>query len=145
MTFPRTKWPDKWAGGAIVNAFLTHEGIDRMDWPACSADLSPIENLWSCLKREIDNDVTLQTTLREIPAIALRHWAAIPQVRITTLMNSMRKRCQAVINANGVIFAISLVSFCLLIKMVNNILLIFIKKMGGGYLILDQSITILNP
>ena len=86
--------------GRIVNDFLDNEGIERMEWPPYSADVSPIENLWSYLKKKIHDDVTPQTTLREIPAIAQGHCTAIPQPMIRTLINSMRRRCRAVINAN---------------------------------------------
>ncbi|KAI6659717.1 hypothetical protein LOD99_10707 [Oopsacas minuta] len=34
--------------------YMEEKGIHRMDWPACSPDLNPIENLWSWIKREID-------------------------------------------------------------------------------------------
>ena len=33
----------------VVNTFLQQAGVNRMDWPACSPDLNPIENLWGPL------------------------------------------------------------------------------------------------
>ena len=35
----------------VVNTFLQQAGVNRMDWPACSPDLNPIENLWDHLEQ----------------------------------------------------------------------------------------------
>ena len=30
----------------VVRDFLQRQGVQRMDWPACSPDFNPIENIW---------------------------------------------------------------------------------------------------
>ena len=37
----------------IVTAFLDQHGIERMDWPARSPDLNPIDHAWDMLQRKI--------------------------------------------------------------------------------------------
>ncbi|GFX08593.1 transposable element Tcb2 transposase [Trichonephila clavipes] len=35
----------------LVEDFLFEEGIVRMEWPACSPDMNPIEHVWDALER----------------------------------------------------------------------------------------------
>ena len=36
-----------------VREYLNSRGVQRLDWPAASPDLSPIENFWNELKNEV--------------------------------------------------------------------------------------------
>ena len=47
----------------LVRNFLEREGITRMEWPACSPDLNPIEHLWDQLGQSMRKRVLNETTL----------------------------------------------------------------------------------
>ena len=72
-----------------------------MDWPPKSPDLNPIENLWSQLKRKMSKRVTNDTTLDDLAVLLVEEWNGLDQNFIRRLIESMRRRCQATIDANG--------------------------------------------
>ncbi|GFV35168.1 transposable element Tcb2 transposase [Trichonephila clavipes] len=37
----------------LVEDFLFEEGIVRIEWPACSPDMNPIEHVWDALGRRV--------------------------------------------------------------------------------------------
>lgn len=87
--------------GRIVNEFLTNNGIQRIQWPSNSPDLNPIEHIWDQLKRAVYSRVTDDTILGDMHRLLQQEWMAIPQRRITRLINTMRDRCRNVIQRHG--------------------------------------------
>ena len=85
----------------IIDNFLQAHGVERMQWPAVSPDLNPIENLWDQLGRAVRKRVTSATTLAQLRQILIQEWNAISQDRVRRLVSSMRRRCQAVVGAYG--------------------------------------------
>lgn len=85
----------------IIDNFLQANRVQRMQWPAVSPDLNPIENLWDQLGRAARKRVTSATTLPQLRQILIEEWNAIPQDRVRRLISSMRRRCQAVVAAYG--------------------------------------------
>ena len=85
----------------VCTAFLQNAGIQVMDWPAKSPDLSPIENLWATLGDRIQQMANQPRTVAELAAALQREWHAIPQATIRNLFNSMRRRCTKCINVRG--------------------------------------------
>ncbi|GFU65791.1 transposable element Tcb2 transposase [Trichonephila clavipes] len=50
----------------LVEDFLFEEGIVRMEWPACSPDMNPIEHVWDALGRRVGGRQPPQQTLQEL-------------------------------------------------------------------------------
>ena len=85
--------------GRIITEYLQNLGVERMEWPAVSPDLNPIEYLWDQLAvRARETNATMLADLRQI---LVEEWDAIPQQCVTRLVTSMRRRCQAVVAAYG--------------------------------------------
>lgn len=85
----------------LVTNFLGQHQVTRMAWPACSPDLNPIEHLWDVLGRRIRSNHAPPPTLARLVQILQFEWAAIPQATLRTLVGSMRRRCEACIQARG--------------------------------------------
>lgn len=73
--------------------------IEVMHWPAQSPDLNPIENLWSDVKKYVSNAQPRNN--KELWAVVQESWSSIPLERCQSLVNSMPRRCEAVIAAKG--------------------------------------------
>ncbi|CAD6189707.1 unnamed protein product [Caenorhabditis auriculariae] len=73
--------------------------VNVMGWPSQSPDLNPIEHLWEELERRCANKRAKKCN--EKFAQLLSEWNQIPMSTIDTLLNSMQRRCQAVIDARG--------------------------------------------
>ncbi|GFV81336.1 transposable element Tcb2 transposase [Trichonephila clavipes] len=72
---------------------LESEDIERMDWPARSPDLNPIEHVWDFLGRRLAARTLPPVTIRELRLALQDEWAAMPQQLIDTLILSMGRRC----------------------------------------------------
>ncbi|GFX23210.1 DDE_3 domain-containing protein [Trichonephila clavipes] len=77
----------------IVDECLQSEDIPRMDWPAYSPDLNPVEHVWYILGRRIAARQPLPTCLPELRRALLDEWCNIPQDQIDNLILSMPRRC----------------------------------------------------
>ena len=87
--------------GRVVTEFLAGAAIERMVWPANSPDLNPIEHLWDQLKRSVYRRITEYSTLADLAQLLQEEWTAIPQWRVSRLVNTMRRRCLEVIEKRG--------------------------------------------
>ncbi|GBO45847.1 Transposable element Tcb2 transposase [Araneus ventricosus] len=85
----------------IVDECLQSEDITRMDWPAYSPDLNPIEHVWDMLGRRIAARQPPPTCLPELRRALLDEWCNIPQDQIDNLILSMPRRCKACIASSG--------------------------------------------
>ncbi|GFW04429.1 transposable element Tcb2 transposase [Trichonephila clavipes] len=80
---------------------LESEDIKRMDWPARSPDLNPIEHVWDFLSRRLAARTLPPVTIRELRLALQDEWAAMPQQLIDTLILSMGRRCETCLAVRG--------------------------------------------
>ncbi|GFY03594.1 transposable element Tcb2 transposase [Trichonephila clavipes] len=80
---------------------LESEDIVRMDWPARSPDLNPIEHVWHFLGRRLAARTLPPVTIRELRLALQDEWAAMPQQRIDTLILSMSRCCETCLAVRG--------------------------------------------
>ena len=78
-------------------ARITDQYLVRVEWPARSPDLNPIEHVGICYGQLFHHAPSVQ----ELRQALLEEWDQIPQYKIRRLISSMRRRCQAVIEARG--------------------------------------------
>jgi len=81
--------------------FLNFHHIRVLPWPAMSPDLNPIEHLWDELGRRVRSRLNPPETLDQLRRALVAEWTNIPIDFVRNLIRSMRRRCQAVINARG--------------------------------------------
>ncbi|GFU27591.1 transposable element Tcb2 transposase [Trichonephila clavipes] len=80
---------------------LESEDIERMDWPARSLDLNPIEHVWDFLGSRLATRTLPPVTIRELRLALQDEWAAMPQQLIDTLVLSMGRRCETCLAVRG--------------------------------------------
>ncbi|GBM97616.1 hypothetical protein AVEN_165874-1 [Araneus ventricosus] len=88
-------------GALLVDEFLESEDIRRMDWPARSPDLNPIQHIWNALGRAITTRNPPPRTIQEMKAVLLNERDQFPQEMINCLISSMKSRCKACISVRG--------------------------------------------
>ncbi|GFX54186.1 transposable element Tcb2 transposase [Trichonephila clavipes] len=82
---------------------LESEDIERMDWPARSPDLNPIEHVWYFLGRRLAARTLPPVTIRELRLALQDEGAAMPQQLIDTLILSMGRRCETCLAVREII------------------------------------------
>lgn len=75
--------------------------IKLIDWPAHSPDMNPIENLWGILARDVYKNGRQFENVEQLKMQILHSWTSIKHETLRKLVNSMRDRLFALINANG--------------------------------------------
>lgn len=83
----------------LTKKWFDDNGVPVLEWASQSPDLNPIENLWSILdsatkNRRPANEIQLMQILTDA-------WNELPVDLLERLVDSMPRRCQAVIDANG--------------------------------------------
>ena len=85
---------------AVVD-FLHQEAITTLPWPARSPDLNPIEHVWDFLGTRVRQRVPPVQNLHELEQALHQEWNRLPQRQIQRLVQGMRRRVEAVIQAYG--------------------------------------------
>ncbi|KAL2018279.1 hypothetical protein VTK56DRAFT_983 [Thermocarpiscus australiensis] len=77
-------------------------GIEVIEWPARSPDLSPIENVWAWMKNWIEEHYDIQGLSRaRLKQVIQEAWEAVPPDFLHRLAHSMPRRLQMVIENEG--------------------------------------------
>lgn len=72
-----------------------------MEWPSCSPDLNPIENLWGDLARRVYANHRQFKNVAELKKAITQAWSEVDLGRIENLVNSMPNRVFEVIKKKG--------------------------------------------
>ena len=83
----------------LCTAWKTENGITTLDWPSQSPDANPIENVWSVLKRKLAGKRVF--TLKQLSQKIRKIWQELPTDYAEKLVESMPKRCQAILDNDG--------------------------------------------
>lgn len=81
--------------------FFAEHGVSVLDWPARSPDLNPIENVWAIMSREVYQNGKQYDSVSTLTKAVIEAWKNIQQVTLTTLIESMPRRCIEVIKKQG--------------------------------------------
>lgn len=84
----------------VCQAWFKDNRVKLLEWPGNSPDLNPIENLWARLKRLVSaRRPSNKTELIEAIVQCWHHVITVQELQ--QLVNSMPRRCKAVIDAKG--------------------------------------------
>ena len=81
--------------------WFNNREINLLGWPAQSPDLNPIEHLWTIIKKRVLQYDTPPSSIRELWWHLGEQWNLIPAEVCQNLIESMPRRCEAVIKAKG--------------------------------------------
>ncbi|GFV07600.1 transposable element Tcb2 transposase [Trichonephila clavipes] len=84
-----------------VEELLESEDITRMDWPAYSPYLNPIEHVWDALERCIAARLHHPENTQQLKQMLIEEWVLLAQEMLHQLVLSMRRRCEATIAVRG--------------------------------------------
>ena len=73
-----------------IEQYLEQATIVRMEWPARSPDLNPIEHAWDMLKTAVSSRTVQPASVQELRQALLEEWDQIPQYKNRRLISSMR-------------------------------------------------------
>lgn len=83
----------------LAKSYLEENFPEVIDWPSCSPDLNPIENLWNIVKRNVEK--RKPKNLGQLESFMKEEWDLIPNDTLESLIKSMKRRCMLVIENKG--------------------------------------------
>jgi transposase len=84
----------------VSKAWRINHSIQKLEWPANSPDLNPIENIWALMKDAISTKYTIKN-ISQMKEALQAEWDKIPESKFNELVASMPDRIQAVLQAHG--------------------------------------------
>ena len=85
----------------LVINWVQNEKIKVLDWPAQSPDLNPIENLWSILKRRLNDYEEIPKSMYQLWERIETEWNKINKEICLKIIQSMAERIHAVLKSKG--------------------------------------------
>ena len=83
----------------VYNYFLDND-IKWLNWPPCSPDLNPIEDVWAIIKART-NKKGIPANLAEIEDIFLQEWEKFSESTLKSLAMSFEGRLRRVVELDG--------------------------------------------
>ncbi|CAK9801639.1 Transposable element Tcb1 transposase [Anthophora quadrimaculata] len=83
----------------LVKTFLAEQNVNVIKWPSQSPDLNPIEHLWDYVGRQLGSHSF--TNKAELMEKLTKIWSEIPAEFCVRLIESMPRRCHAVLKSKG--------------------------------------------
>ncbi len=84
---------------AITITWFCRRGVLVLNWPACSPNLSPMENIWHIIKWKIWQ--RWPQTLQQLESCISQEWKQLPTPNLKKLITSMPRRLQTVLKRRG--------------------------------------------
>ena len=84
-----------------TKSFLPRCSVEIMEWPACSPDLKPIENIWGVLVPRVYANNRHFDTTDELKGAIIAESNLLELSLLNKLVNFMKKRLFEVAKANG--------------------------------------------
>ncbi|KFM62638.1 Transposable element Tc1 transposase, partial [Stegodyphus mimosarum] len=70
----------------VVEELLESEDITRMDWPAYSPNLNPIEHVWDALGKRIAARLHPPENTQQLKQMQIEEWALLPEEMLHQLV-----------------------------------------------------------
>ena len=84
-----------------VRDLLQDRNVSVLPWLAKSPHVNPIEHVWDLLDRRVTARAIPSRNVQELADALVEEWGNISQQELANLVQSMRRRCTAVLNAAG--------------------------------------------
>jgi len=85
----------------VTMDYLEQNNINVLPWLSKSPDLNLIEHLWDQLDKRVRQRQPPPQTLDQLRQMLQQEWRTIPRNNVRNLIESMLKRCRAVLAARG--------------------------------------------
>ena len=85
----------------VIGRYCQQAGIQRMNWPAVSPDMSCIEHAWDNLKSAIHARHQQPNNVQDLILALQTEWKNLPQERLDNLILSISKHVRDLVRSRG--------------------------------------------
>lgn len=83
----------------LVKKFLRDNNVNVFPWPSRSPYMSPIENVWAHIKRQLSDRIFLNAN--QLAQAIVEEWKRVPQSLVQNLYVSMPRRIHSLLKSRG--------------------------------------------